>query len=272
MLKTRVLTALIIFPVTLAVVFLAPPLVFRGLVAILLLAGCREYGRIADLRTGQRRALILLQALLFALFYFAWPQASGLALPLLTFACLAWLPLFFRLSRYRPDAAPDDAFRRFGFAAALLSLTACWFALGWLHDRENGPLVVFSLLLIIWASDTGAYFAGKQFGRRKLAPVISPNKTWEGVWGGVSLALLAAWLWTGPVTHLDPPLAALTVTTVATAFASIGGDLFISLHKRTVKLDDTGNLLPGHGGVLDRYDSLLSGAPFFALAYGWLIL
>ena len=85
-------------------------------------------------------------------------------------------------------------------------------------------------------------------------------------------SLLAAWLWTGPVTHLDPPLAALAITTVATAFASIGGDLFISLHKRTVKLDDTGNLLPGHGGVLDRYDSLLAGAPFFALAYGWLIL
>ena len=272
MLKTRVLTALIIFIVTLAVVFLAPPLVFRGLIAILLLAGCREYGRIADLRTGQRRALVLLQAVVFVLFFVFWPRASGLALPLLACACLAWLPLFFRLSRYRADAVPDDAFRRLGFASALLSLTACWFALGWLHDRENGPLVVFSLLLIIWASDTGAYFAGRQFGRRKLAPVISPNKTWEGVWGGIALALLAAWLWTGPVTHLNPPLAALAVTTVVTAFASIGGDLYISLHKRRVKLDDTGNLLPGHGGVLDRYDSLLSGAPFFALAFGWLIL
>ena len=181
MLKTRVLTALIIFMVTLAVVFLAPPLVFRVLIAILLLAGCREYGRIADLRTGQRRALVLLQAVVFVLFFVFWPRASGLALPLLACACLAWLPLFFRLSRYRADALPDDAFRRLGFASALLSLTACWFALGWLHDRENGPLVVFSLLLIIWASDTGAYFSGKQFGRRNLAPVISPNKTWEGL-------------------------------------------------------------------------------------------
>ena len=271
MLKTRVLTALIILPVTLAVVFLAPPLVFRGLVAILMLAGCREYGRIADLAPGARRMLLTLQALLFALFFVAWTWASEWALPLLGAACLAWLPLFFRLARYRADAVPDDAFRRFGFASALLSLTACWFALGWLHDRENGPFVLFLLLLIIWASDTGAYFAGKQFGRRKLAPVISPNKTWEGVWGGVALALLAAWLWTGPVMQLYPPLTALAITTVVTAFASIGGDLFISLHKRTVKLDDTGNLLPGHGGVLDRYDSLLSGAPFFALAFGWLI-
>jgi phosphatidate cytidylyltransferase len=270
-LKTRVLTALIILPVTLAVVFLAPPLVFRGIIAILMLAGAREYGRIADLSPSARRTLLILQALLFAGLFLAWDRAAALALPLLAAACFAWLALFLRLPPYRDDARPDANFRRLGFVSALLALTSCWFALGWLHDREGGPFVVFLLLLIIWSSDTGAYFAGRQFGKRKLARVISPNKTWEGVYGGVALALLVAWLWSGPVMQAYPPLAALALTTVVTAFASIGGDLYISLHKRTVKLDDTGTLLPGHGGVLDRYDSLLSGAPFFALAFGWLI-
>ena len=126
------------------------------------------------------------------------------------------------------------------------------------------------LLLIIWASDTGAYFSGKQFGKRKLAPVISPNKTWEGVYGGVALAILAAWLWAGPVMHLGLALPSVAVIAIITAMTSVGGDLFISLHKRTVKLADAGNLFPGHGGVLDRYDSLLAGAPFFALTFGLL--
>jgi phosphatidate cytidylyltransferase len=157
-----------------------------------------------------------------------------------------------------------------GFVSALISLTFGWFALGWLQEQDRGAVVVFMLLLIIWASDTGAYFAGKQFGRHKLAPVISPNKTWEGVYGGVALALLAAWLWSGPAMQMGLTLPSVAVIAIVTAATSIGGDLFISLHKRTVKLADAGSLFPGHGGVLDRYDSLLAGAPFFALAYGLL--
>ena len=90
------------------------------------------------------------------------------------------------------------------------------------------------------------------------------------VYGGLALALLVAWLWAGPITGLGIPLTALAVMSVVTTLSSIGGDLFISLHKRTVGVADAGRLFPGHGGVLDRYDSLLAGAPFFALAFGML--
>jgi phosphatidate cytidylyltransferase len=131
--------------------------------------------------------------------------------------------------------------------------------------------VVFLLLLVIWASDVGAYFSGKHLGRNKLAPVISPNKTREGVYGGIVLALLASFLWSNWLAGLDLPALALVVMSVATTLSSVGGDLFISMHKRTVGLDDTGSLFPGHGGILDRYDSLLAGAPFFALAFGLLV-
>ena len=268
MLKTRVLTALVIFAVTLALVFLAPPLVFKGAIAILLMAGCHEFGRICDLSNRWANTLMVVQAALFAALFFAWDQITPHAVPLLAMGCLAWLVLFTRLVRFKPGAHPDGAYRRFGFAASLVALTFCWFALSWLHEQPRGEFVLFLLLLIIWASDTGAYFAGVKFGRNKLAPSISPKKTWEGVYGGLLLALLAAWLWSGPVTHLGIgllPLAAISIITTAT---SIGGDLFISLHKRTVRLDDAGNLFPGHGGVLDRYDSLLPGAVFFALAFG----
>ncbi len=267
MLRTRILTALVIFPVTLALVFLAPPLVFKGAIAILLMAGSHEFARISRLGTNSRRLLVVLQALVFAVLFYAWEFASAHAVALLTAACAAWLLLFIRLPLYRAGAEPDDNFRRMGFASALIALTSCWFSLSWLHEQENGTLVVFLLLLIIWASDIGAYFSGKQFGRHKLARVISPNKTWEGVYGGVALALLAAWLWSGPLMQLGIRPGALVLITVVTALTSVAGDLFISLHKRTVKLDDAGNLFPGHGGVLDRYDSLLSGAPFFALAF-----
>ncbi|MEJ2402060.1 MAG: phosphatidate cytidylyltransferase [Xanthomonadales bacterium] len=268
MLRTRILTALVIFPVTLAVVFLATPSVFKGAIAILLLAGCLEFRRICALSVAAGAALLALQIVIFGVLFFGWDRIEPHAIAILAAGCLAWLLLFVRLPLYRRGAQPTAAFRAAGFLSAPVALTTCGFALAWLQEQPRGAWVVFLLLLIIWASDIGAYFSGKQFGRRKLAPVISPNKTWEGVYGGLLLALLVAWLWSGPITGLGIALPALVAMTVATALSSIGGDLFISLHKRTVGVADAGKLFPGHGGVLDRYDSLLAGAPFFALAFG----
>ena len=268
MLRTRILTALVIFPVTLAIVFLSPPLVFKGAIAVLMMIGASEFGRVADLPAAGRMALMVIQATLFALLLFGWDQVTPYAIPAFVGACAAWLVMFTRLPLYRADTKPGTAFRVMGFFSALLALTFCWFGLSWLHGQDKGPLIVFQLLLIIWAADVGAYFAGKRFGRHKLAPIVSPNKTWEGVFGGIALALVATWAWSGPIAHLGfEPVAQVTLA-IVTAFASIGGDLYISLHKRTVKLDDAGRLFPGHGGVLDRYDSLLAGAPFFALVFG----
>ena len=270
MLRTRIMTALVILPVTLAVVFLAPPMVFKGAIAILLMAGCSEFARISGLSARAGHLLLVLQALIFAVLFYAWAIVQPHALALLTAACLAWLALFIRLPLYRAGMEPDWNFRALGFISAPISLTFCWFSLSWLHEQENGAYVVFLLLLIIWSSDIGAYFSGKQFGRHKLARVISPNKTWEGVYGGIALALIVAWLWSGPLTHLGIETLALAVITITTALTSVCGDLYISLHKRTMKMADAGKLFPGHGGVLDRYDSLLAGAPFFALAFGML--
>ena len=268
MLKTRFITALIIFPATIAVVFLPPSWLFRLLMALFLVTGCWEFRRLADLPARPGWALQGLQIMIIALMIYYWPAVRAMAMVFLWLGCLAWLLMFSRLFLYRDGEKPGPNFRRLGFLSALGSITFCWFSLSWLHDQPNGPLIVFLLLLIIWASDVGAYFSGRQFGRQKLAPVISPKKTREGVYGGIVLAIAAAFLWSGPVAGLDIPAVALLVMTALTTLASVGGDLFISIHKRTVGLKDTGIVFPGHGGILDRYDSLLAGAPFFALVYG----
>ena len=268
MLKTRILTALIIFPATLAVVFLSPAWLFQILIALLLLTGCWEFRRLADLTATTGWALLILQTAIIAAMILFWPAIKSHAVILLGASCIIWALMFCRLPGYRDGAAVDSRYRALTFLSSLGAVTTCWFALAWLRDLPGGPSVVFLLLLVIWASDVGAYFAGRQFGRNKLAPVISPKKTREGVYGGILLAIAAAYLWSNVIAGLSVPLGALLLTTVVTTLASVGGDLFISIHKRTVGLKDTGTLFPGHGGILDRYDSLLSGAPFFALAYG----
>lgn len=275
MLKIRILTALVILPATLALVFLAPAWLFRLAVGILMMIGCWEFRRLADLSEREGLALLVLQAGVVAGLLLTWPHAAlntpGDATLLMAGASAAWLLLFARLALYRPGVPPDARYRRLGFTSAIGALSFCLFALCWLREQPMGEWRVFMLFLLIWAADVGAYFSGRLLGRHKLAPRISPNKTWEGALGGIALATAAAFLLAylvAGLAQLSP--AALVALAVVTSLASVGGDLFISMHKRTVGLKDSGRLFPGHGGVLDRYDSLLAGAPFFALTLAWL--
>jgi phosphatidate cytidylyltransferase len=272
LLKTRIITALIIVPVTVATVFLSPPWLFRLIIALVLLTGSWEFRRLANLTSTAGWILQLVQVLLIVVMLYFWPVAKTQPMIVFGAGCLAWMLMFSRLVTYREDEKPGRSFRQFGFISSLGATTFCWYSLCWLQDQSGGPFVVFLLLLIIWASDVGAYFSGKQFGGRKLAPRISPKKTWAGVYGGVILASAAAFLWSEYVVRLHIPALALIILAALTSLTSVGGDLFISIHKRTVGLKDTGTIFPGHGGVLDRYDSLLAGAPFFALAYLALVL
>ena len=270
MLKTRILTALLILPATLALVFLAPPWLFRLAVGVLMMIGAWEFRRLADLGQGAGLALLALQSAIVFGLLLSWPAAARDANLLLQGACIVWLLLFIRLALYRPGDAPNARYRRLGFASAVGPLSFCLFALCWLREQPSGQWLVFLLFLMIWAADVGAYFSGRFLGRHKLAVRISPNKTWEGVFGGIALAMAAVFLLLSLLPGLAAPAMGLALLSVCTTLASVGGDLYISIHKRTVGIKDTGRLFPGHGGVLDRYDSLLAGAPFFALAWAWL--
>lgn len=260
------LTALLLLPVVMAAIFAAPADWFLILLAIILLGGSWEYRRLAGISSHRGGyLLVLVQAIMLAaLFSYRADWASGIVW-YLSIGCLAWLLMFIRLPLYHPGTPVDQSYRAISIATALLSITSGWFALSWIRVQTEGSWFILLLLLIVWAADTGAYFSGKAFGKRKLAPNISPGKTQAGLLGGLVgatlITLLAANLM--PIETIDP--VSLALLGLVTALVSVGGDLLISLHKRTSGFKDTGNLLPGHGGILDRLDSLLAAAPFFAL-------
>jgi len=264
-LKTRVLTAIPIALLALALIFLAPAWVFRLAMAALWMIGSWEFARLSGLGQIPRWILVVLQAAILTLMYSNWSSISGHALSFLVAAVLAWCVMLLRLLNYRPRQTAGLNYRMLSFFSALAGITFAWFSLSWLRDQPSNEFLILMLLFIIWASDIGAYFSGKQFGRHKLAPSISPGKTREGLLGGLLLAVLTAWVLASVTTTLDSVPLALILVTLITTLAAAAGDLFISLHKRTVGMKDSGKLFPGHGGVLDRFDSLLAGAPFFAL-------
>jgi phosphatidate cytidylyltransferase len=160
---------------------------------------------------------------------------------------------------------PTPITRPVGWICGALVLVPAYVALVSLYSLR--PSVLLFALVIIWAADIGAYFAGKSFGRIKLAPRISPGKTWEGVIGGLAAVVLVGvavrlyWL------EID--VAVIIPFCLAVATLSVVGDLTVSMFKRSAGLKDSGRVFPGHGGVLDRIDSVTAAAPLFALGIGW---
>jgi phosphatidate cytidylyltransferase len=199
---------------------------------------------------------VILIAVLMALVTWLAPQINGVLLlvALLWWACALIWTLFY------PTPIPAAV----RWIVGILVLLPLYKALVVLYLAS--PAVLLGALLIVWAADTGAFVAGKLFGRVKLAPQISPGKTWEGVIGGLlTVAVLAAaggWFF-------DVRISVLVPFCLAIACASIVGDLTVSMFKRTSGLKDSGAIFPGHGGVLDRVDSVAAAAPLFALGIVW---
>ncbi len=266
MLKQRVLTALLLLPLVIAAIFALPAQRFPILTALILLGGSWEYTRLAGL-TGRTSAyfLMITQVIILVILYGFRDYWESTILMDLMVSCGIWLLMFIRLFLYRDNASITNSYRRISFATAILTITIGWFSISWIRLLQDGAWLIMLLLLIVWAADTGAYFAGKTFGKTRLAPHISPGKTRVGLLGGLIFAPLVALL----VAELMPlgeiEAVKLLLLSFVAALVSVGGDLMISLHKRTSGFKDSGNLLPGHGGILDRLDSLLVAAPFFAL-------
>lgn len=155
-------------------------------------------------------------------------------------------------------------------AMGWLVLVPSWLALIYLYQTNQGPWLILLVVSVVIAADTGAYFFGRAFGKRKLAADVSPGKSWEGVIGGVICCLLLSFILALSTDLNDWPTILLIV--IPTALVSVLGDLFESMMKRHRGIKDSGTILPGHGGVLDRLDSLTAAAPVFALAIvltGW---
>lgn len=267
MLKSRIYTVLVLLPLLLAALFHAPAVLWGLLLALLMLIGAWEWGALASWPAGGRIAYAAVLGLAAALLGWglfgagAWPR--GLSLVLYGLSVVFWVVVasLWLVKRWHVRCAPLLA-----LAGAILLLPA-WLAMLQLQAR---PWLLLILMGIVWISDTAAYFCGKRWGRRKLAAAISPGKTWAGAFGAVAgvaayYALVSACGWTA-----DTLLQGATGCAVFLLLTLLGmeGDLFESWIKRTAGVKDSGTILPGHGGVLDRIDALVASLPAAALLLG----
>lgn len=256
MLKQRVLTALVLLPLMLGMLFWAPPAVWTAFAALIALLTLREYANMSGLPENRRTPYLAGTAvfmLLAALGGWDLPAAAWLAVVLFWAAVMPlWLYGKWRL---------NGGIR--ALAAGWMLVLPFWFAL--LSLREQGAWALLAVMGLVWVADVGAYFCGKAFGKRKIAPAISPGKTWEGAIGGilcvsVYLTAVRSAGWLGFEASWAATMAAGAVLTAV----SIGGDLLESWFKRAAGMKDSSNLLPGHGGVFDRVDSLLAVLAVYA--------
>jgi len=258
MLKKRVITAIVAVVVLLLVLFTVPQSVAEAVISIVMLGGAWEWSGFLGARsTNSRVAYVVILAVVLGVANWLSPQIDELLFQ----TALVWWFCALLWTFFYPTPIPV-AVRWVGGVLVLVPLYNALIAL-----YLASPAILLGALVIVWAADTGAFFAGKTLGRVKLAPSISPGKTWEGVIGGlVTVSLLAAvgayWL--------DARITVLVPFCLAIACASVVGDLTVSMFKRTAGLKDSGTLFPGHGGVLDRIDSVAAAAPLFALGIGWM--
>ena len=270
---TRVATAAVLVVAVLAALFLLPPYGWGFAVLAVITAGAHEWGRLIGLTS---KALVAFVAVAFiigaALIVFAPPiPGSGWPHPIVAVACgvatLFWIA--FGAPAVMRNRQPAAGFA--GAITAIVVLIGAFVAVVELQARS--PWIVLAAMAIVWIADTAAFFAGRRFGKHKLAPLISPGKSWEGAWGGVGAVIVYALLLVPLASRADirAPINASSIALwVAFAIAltglSIVGDLYESLLKRRAGVKDSGTLLPGHGGILDRTDALLAAMPAVALA------
>jgi phosphatidate cytidylyltransferase len=276
MTRTRLLAALVMAPVAIAAILLLATPWMVALAAVLFLAGLWESFDLAEIEDTLART-VLLVANLAVMVAIVWASRSSTGYSMVLFQLASvigvvwWLLALLWLGRYDFASDHDTHARVFKLAAGALSVIPAWCALAWIHaSQPNGHRWLLTALAIVWAADSGAYFAGRKlggklFGGRKLAPRISPNKTLEGLGGGVIAGIAVGIVFALIAGAKANQLPAVALVAFAAVLFSVVGDLFESLLKRHAGVKDSGNLIPGHGGILDRIDGVLAALPVFAL-------
>lgn len=281
MLKTRVLTALVLLALVVPALLWLPASGWAAFVLVFVAAAAWEWGRLcgfaANIALGYAGATVAVAGLMYVAARYDAATVSMAALGI-SAACWACIALVWAL---RGPAAPRGAVLAL---LGLLLLLPCWWAV--VLARTAGALFMFLLMGLVWVADIAAYFVGRRFGRRKLAPSVSPGKTLEGAAGGVAGGMVLAVVCVAVTTASGGPLdswfawlfaraardgvlgiAAACLTLVALVALSVLGDLFESLLKRRAGVKDSSGLLPGHGGVLDRIDALIPTMPVAMLVF-----
>jgi phosphatidate cytidylyltransferase len=288
MLKQRVITALALLPVVYLLLFKVPLNTFAGIIVIVVYLLALEWAKLSQLQSPVKASFYALAVSIIniAIWFFSesilvwpslsWPHHIHFDLPLLfllfaVFAITVAVIIVLTFSQVSNWWRNRFVTSLFGFVL-LPSLFVSFVSLrniGYANDNPSygGALLLF-MLLIIWAADTGAFVTGKLFGKHKLTSV-SPNKTWEGVIGGLVLSTFIGWAGIGFLNLKVDNLTQYLGVVFGLAVVSVYGDLFESALKRVANIKDSGNLLPGHGGLLDRLDSTITVAPMFLLSFSY---
>ncbi|KGQ71470.1 phosphatidate cytidylyltransferase [Chelonobacter oris] len=290
MLKQRIISAAVLLLLVIAALFWFSPYAFALTIALIVVLGVWEWCRFAGLGHDLWRWLItaLSACFLFVVLFSARDYINaGIVLDsrtswLLVIALVWWFVAFLLVSRYPHSTRywQKPALLQLIFAfCTLIPFMLALLALRLYHYNQNsheGILLLLYVLVLVWSTDSGAYFFGKAVGKHKLAPKVSPGKTWEGVFGGVLTGLIIGVLFV-LLTPTDfilraVPLPLLLAVSFGTIVVSILGDLTESMFKRHVGIKDSSRLIPGHGGVLDRIDSLTAALPFFCAMFYFYLL
>ncbi|UVK99777.1 phosphatidate cytidylyltransferase [Pseudomonas sp. B21-048] len=261
MLKQRIITALILLPIALCGFFLLEGSGFALFIGLVVTLGAWEWARLAGFAAQSIR---IAYAAVVALVLFVMHIVPGLAPWVLGASVLWWGAATYLVLTY-PQSSEHWASAACKLMIGLLILLPAWQGLVLIKQEPLGNWLIMAVMVLVWGADIGAYFSGRAFGKRKLAPQVSPGKSWEGVYGGLLLSLVITavvgfvrdWSFVQMLTGL---FGAATIV-----FISVVGDLTESMFKRQSGIKDSSNLLPGHGGVLDRIDSLTAAIPVFAV-------
>ena len=265
MLRQRIITALIAGPIALACVFLLPHLEFSIFIALVLIVGAWEWANFAGFEQPLRFAYAGLVAVLMGAAWFVEPN-------ILLMVSVAWWLAAFGFVVTFPGSSDTWGSKPVVLLIGLVVLVTAFTALVELRRYEDHAYLICLLFFLIWGADVGAYFSGRALGKAKLAPSVSPGKSWEGVFGGQAAVVLLAILAHQLLELTRISLLAVVVIAVCAAAASVVGDLVESMVKRHRGVKDSGTLLPGHGGFLDRIDGITAAAPVLALGLiltGW---
>ncbi len=258
------MTAFILLSITLSGIFFLPNAYFMVFISLLMALASWEWAALSGLQSKTQKIayllfIYLIIAVLMGLFMpvQGYQQYAGLLYAIFLLATLFWC-LATIIIIFFPGSRLGKTWLKAFYG--ILVLVPAWLALSYLHALPQGAYQVLLLMMVIWLADTGAYFTGKRWGKRKLAPQVSPGKSWEGVAGAflfVSVLVLILYI----VNGISQQQMGLLIMVVV---VSVVGDLWESLLKRRAGLKDSGHILPGHGGILDRIDSLTAAAPVFA--------
>tara|TARA_R110002096_G_scaffold296007_3_gene490405 strand:- start:1299 stop:2108 length:810 start_codon:yes stop_codon:yes gene_type:complete len=269
MLKQRVITAVILAPIVVLSILFMPYDWFAGFLAVIALAGAWEWATMVANTLLQKIVYVIICLGLMAGCWFMLDD-SHIYLVMLA-GSVYWVFILLLLSFYQSSWLGNYLLAGFLHYSGYFVIASGWLAMTALHQQKPGLLLF--LFVLVWVADIAAYFTGKKFGRNKLAEQLSPGKTREGVLGAMAgtfvLSLLGVWMWQEQLAW--GAAIYFVILCVLSALISVVGDLFESLLKRNAGKKDSGFLVPGHGGVLDRIDSLLAASPGFMLGMYWMV-